>query len=78
MSADSTVSFMFFLHFDIHIFLVLVADVKRLLVSLHVIHHIDISPVDVFQDSLVGIDTDTHGLVDASNFNSVTRSDVID
>jgi len=71
-------SFVFFLHFDINIVLLLVTDVERLLVSLHVIHHIDISPVDVFQDSLVGIDAYTHGLVDASNFNSITRSDVID
>ena len=47
-------------------------------VSLNVSDDIDIGSINILESSSLWVDTDSHGLVNSSNFNSVTWLNIID
>ena len=72
---------LFLLHLDVllvsGVFQALIADVVSLLVRLDVSDYVDVGSVDVLEGALVGVDSDTHRLVYACDFDSITWSDMV-
>lgn len=55
----------------------LLSDLVALLIGSHIGDHIDIGPVDILESSLVSIDADAHGFIDAGDLHAVTWSHMI-
>lgn len=77
LAANGAVSLVLILHLDIPA-LLLVRDRERSFVRFHVVHDIDVGPIDILKDALVGVDTDTHRFVDTCDLDAVARTDVVD
>lgn len=59
------------------LFIVFILAANTRFVRLDVCYHIDVSPIDVFQSAALGVDTDTHRFVNSSDFNTISRSDLV-
>jgi hypothetical protein len=66
-----------YFHSIFNILVFVSVDIESFLVCLHVVDNINVCSVNIFQSSLLGVDSDTLSLVYSDNFDSVTRLDVI-
>ncbi len=66
-----------FIHLIV-LFIIFILAVNTGLVRLDVCDHIDVSSINVFQSAALGVDSDAHRFVNSSDFNTISRSDLID